>query len=282
MIALPSELSLNSGKLALAKSGQLSGPVSASHKMPWDGDLSLLLTPESEDFLLLSDKPMEQAQPGLTSPLESLLTPMSSTISPPELLGDLSGSSENILFGGSPLFDEEELEDPSTWDSLFNEVSEVSDSAKTDSLLSLELPSGLELSSLSSTVLEEISIKSEPMSAPLESVELPKSNKRKRREHSTDESGEYKKDALGITAYSRKPRSAPLVPIVIDESVDTVQAKRARNTAAARRSRARKLERMTQLEEKVEELLALNNSLQTENSQLRCDISDLRKVCGLE
>ncbi|ONH66559.1 General control protein GCN4 [Cyberlindnera fabianii] len=54
-------------------------------------------------------------------------------------------------------------------------------------------------------------------------------------------------DEFGVTAYNRKQRTAPLTPIVVDNS-DPVAAKRARNTEAARRSRARKMERMYQLE----------------------------------
>lgn len=236
----------------------------AGSKMPWN-DLAVLLTPQAEDSLILSEKPLESAQHDFTSPLEALLTPMSSTISG-DL--DLSSSSDSLIFGGSPLFDDAELEDPNTWDSLFTDVAQSDDTSS-----GLQLPPCLP----ESAALEEISIKSEVITPVASDA---KTNKRKREIESSEEV--YKKDSLGITAYNRKPRSAPLVPIIIDEDGDTVQAKRARNTAAARRSRARKLERMSQLEEKVEELLALNKSLQGENSQLKADMADLRKVCGLE
>lgn len=68
-------------------------------------------------------------------------------------------------------------------------------------------------------------------------------------------SASSKVDHLGVVAYNRKNRSLPLTP-VIPESDDPAALKRARNTEAARRSRARKLQRMNQLEEKVEELLS--------------------------
>lgn len=249
----------------------------------WTGDLSMLLTPEAEASLALPEdelpcKPsqsIESSQFETTDILDALLTPQSCA---PQLLTEISSStsSEDLLFGGSPLF-EGDAGDPNTWTSLFA----PNESIDTDGML------------------EQISIKPDVITPVTEvpphvesladesqdlvgSLVTPKCNKRKRRESSLDSNGQYKKDALGITAYSRKPRSAPLAPIVVDESCDTVQAKRARNTAAARRSRARKLERMTQLEEKVAQLLALNNALESENSQLKTDLSSLRKVCGLE
>lgn len=248
----------------------------------WTGDLSMLLTPEAEASLVLPEdelpcKPsqsIESSQFETTDILDALLTPQSCA---PQLLTEISSStsSEDLLFGGSPLF-EGDAGDPNTWTSLFA----PNESVDTDGML------------------EQISIKPDVITPVTEvpphvesladesqdlvgSLVTPKCNKRKRRESSLDSNGQYKKDALGITAYSRKPRSAPLAPIVVDESCDTVQAKRARNTAAARRSRARKLERMTQLEEKVAQLLALNNALESENSQLKTDLSSLRKVCGL-
>lgn len=77
-----------------------------------------------------------------------------------------------------------------------------------------------------------------------------------------------KVDHLGVVVYNRKTRSTPLTP-VIPTSDDPVALKRARNTEAARRSRARKLQRMNQLEAKVEELLAKNNSLELEVERLK-------------
>ncbi|CCD23021.1 amino acid starvation-responsive transcription factor GCN4 NDAI_0A08680 [Naumovozyma dairenensis CBS 421] len=77
-----------------------------------------------------------------------------------------------------------------------------------------------------------------------------------------------KVDHLGVVAYNRKNRSVPLTPVVT-ESDDPVVLKRARNTEAARRSRARKLQRMNQLEEKVEELLSRNSDLENEVQRLR-------------
>lgn len=80
--------------------------------------------------------------------------------------------------------------------------------------------------------------------------------------------GNDKTDHLGVISYNRKQRAAPLTP-VIPESSDPLAVKRAKNTEAARRSRARKLQRMNQLEDKVEELLKRNSDLENEVARLR-------------
>lgn len=249
----------------------------------WTGDLSMLLTPEAEASLVLPEdelpcKPsqsIESSQFETTDILDALLTPQSCA---PQLLTEISSStsSEDLLFGGSPLF-EGDAGDPNTWTSLFA----PNESVDTDGMLE-QISIKPDVITPVTEVPPHVESLSDESQDLVGSLVTPKCNKRKRRESSLDSNGQYKKDALGITAYSRKPRSAPLAPIVVDESCDTVQAKRARNTAAARRSRARKLERMTQLEEKVAQLLALNNALESENSQLKTDLSSLRKVCGLE
>ncbi|EDO15568.1 hypothetical protein Kpol_487p1 [Vanderwaltozyma polyspora DSM 70294] len=77
-----------------------------------------------------------------------------------------------------------------------------------------------------------------------------------------------KLDRLGVISYNRKQRAAPLTP-VIPESDDPVSVKRARNTEAARRSRARKVQRMNQLEDRVEELLLRNSELEQEVERLK-------------
>lgn len=87
--------------------------------------------------------------------------------------------------------------------------------------------------------------------------------KKRRREEEEEEL-----DHLGVVKYNRKQRLAPLTP-VIPESDDPIALKRARNTEAARRSRARKLQRMSQLEDRVEELLARNSELEMEIISLK-------------
>ncbi|CUM57260.1 uncharacterized protein AC631_04468 [Debaryomyces fabryi] len=75
-----------------------------------------------------------------------------------------------------------------------------------------------------------------------------------------------KVDHLGCVSYSKKQRSQLLAPVAT-EAADPMTMKRARNTEAARRSRARKLERMNQLEGKVEELI--NEKTELANEVLR-------------
>ncbi|RLV90626.1 General control protein GCN4 [Spathaspora sp. JA1] len=77
-----------------------------------------------------------------------------------------------------------------------------------------------------------------------------------------------KVDHLGCVTYSKKSRSQPLQPVVMD-SADPVSLKRAKNTEAARRSRARKMERMTQLESRVEELIDEKSDMEREVLRLR-------------
>lgn len=85
-----------------------------------------------------------------------------------------------------------------------------------------------------------------------------------------------KLDHLGVVKYSKKNRTQPLVPIKVTSN-DPVLMKRAKNTEAARRSRARKMERMQQLEEKVEDLINMNSSLESEVSRLR-ELLDLNNI----
>lgn len=81
-----------------------------------------------------------------------------------------------------------------------------------------------------------------------------------------------RKDKLGCTPYNRKQRNSPLEPVV-PKGKDLASVKRARNTEAARRSRARKMERMSQLEDKCEVLLK-------ENEDLKAQIASLKKLLG--
>lgn len=272
------EIPGSSRKKTFAKGEQFFENFSASQltNMPWNEDLNLLLTPQDEDSLILPSKselPM-QRHTEIPSSFEVLLTPMSSTISPQELLGGINiDANEKLMFGGSPLFENTEIEDSNSWESLFNDVAPDHPPAKESTLITTD-PSFTPV------------IKDEPSSpAPLTSDSSESKSLKRKRQTSVDSSAssnDYKKDALGITAYNRKPRSIPLSPIVVDESAgDSVLVKRARNTAAARRSRARKLERMTQLEAKVEELISQKNTLLSENKKLKSDMAELRKAAGL-
>lgn len=80
-----------------------------------------------------------------------------------------------------------------------------------------------------------------------------------------------KRDHRGVTKYTRKPRAQPLTPILMtpDMAKDPLAVKRARNTEAARRLRARKMERMGELEERCDMLEAKNKALESEVERLR-------------
>lgn len=75
-------------------------------------------------------------------------------------------------------------------------------------------------------------------------------------------------DHLGCVTLAKKQRSQPLKPLAVDNG-DPVAMKRARNTEAARRSRARKMERMSQLETKVDDLLQDKSELLGEIARLK-------------
>ncbi|ANB15507.1 amino acid starvation-responsive transcription factor GCN4 [Sugiyamaella lignohabitans] len=208
------------------------------------------------------------------------------TISPRELSVSSASGLEH-----SPLFDDIDLGDSNSWESLFNDdsnsisresgsvASSIARPTMAPKVQASIAPSQSPSPSLMSTPL----VKAEPISPIVGSVSLDSgrsfsvssassaSNKRKRSELSVDLEME-KKDALGIIAYNRKPRSTPLQPVIVDDESDCTAVKRARNTEAARRSRARKMERMSQLEERVDQLVA-------RNSELEAEIARLRELC---
>lgn len=78
-----------------------------------------------------------------------------------------------------------------------------------------------------------------------------------------------KLDHLGCVSYSKKQRTQALEPVEHKDTSDPVLLKRARNTEAARRSRARKMERMSQLEDKVESLITDKTNLENEVMRLK-------------
>lgn len=181
------------------------------------------------------------------------LSPSVGTITPMQLHSSIVESvfSPSIA-GTSPMFEETEM-DSDNWESLF-EPSEL--------LSSIPAPAEKDVTPLVET--KEIAAETPEVARPLCS---------KRSASEADLSLPVSKkpstvDELGVTAYNRKQRVLPLSPIVVDSS-DPIAAKRARNTEAARRSRARKMERMSQLEDKVEELQEKNEALEQEVERLR-------------
>ncbi len=57
-----------------------------------------------------------------------------------------------------------------------------------------------------------------------------------------------------VSGVNARKRDKPLPPITVKDPNDTVEMKRARNTAAARKSRQKKAERVEELEKQVEDL----------------------------
>jgi len=59
-----------------------------------------------------------------------------------------------------------------------------------------------------------------------------------------------------VAGVNSRRRDKPLPPIIVEDPSDVVAMKRARNTLAARKSRERKAQRLDELEEKIEKLVA--------------------------
>lgn len=175
----------------------------------------------------------------------------------------------------TPLFELDAVEsDPQGWNSLFDDDIAVSVSDETiapsvfsgSDAISEGAPEPQEAVAAAnpSTVIDANSFLPTPV---IEDVKISAScNKKKSSAGAVQKP--CKLDHLGVVTYNRKSRAAPLTPI-IPESDDPVAMKRAKNTEAARRSRARKLQRMNQLEDKVEELLKRNTELEQEVASLR-------------
>lgn len=219
------------------------------------------------------------------------------TISPGELVSSVATTASNVfsdLEEQSPLFGDSDLGDATTWESLFNDTegdriettmsNTSSDGHSQKKTVDDFLMSSVELEAKTSSPVvidmtsfeHQYQVEQDDGSFSLEenSTMSPASSAIKRKRSETPTYGD-KKDVHGITVYNRKPRSQPLQPVMVDDSGDCVAVKRARNTEAARRSRARKMERMVQLEGKVDQLVS-------ENTKLRQEIARLKKLYGGE
>lgn len=108
---------------------------------------------------------------------------------------------------------------------------------------------------------------------PSSTLPTPLLDSAKPRKSSSVSQSSKKVDHLGCVTYSKKQRNQPLPPIEAATN-DPVLLKRARNTEAARRSRARKMERMSQLEGKLEEIMGENAQLVSEVSRLKELLTD--------
>lgn len=180
------------------------------------------------------------------------LSPSVGTVTPLQLHSSIVESVFSpSIEESTPMFDDVEL-DSENWTSLF-EPNE------------LEVPAAVEVKQETTPIPAATPVEAAPQFKRSSSeAELDFTSEKRQRSSSPS----LETDHLGVVSYNRKQRSAPLSPIVC-ESEDPVAQKRARNTEAARRSRARKMERMNQLEDKVEVLVSRNQELEDEVSRLR-------------
>lgn len=166
--------------------------------------------------------------------LEFIESPISTTISPIELHSSIIESVFSTPEIESPLFEMNEV-DSENWESLFDseEMKQLNE-APAAAPAPVAAPPAVEVELV------------EPASAP----------------------------APAAKPEIRRKRSVEAVAEIDISSIsDPVAQKRAKNTEAARRSRARKLEKMNLLEDKVEELTKENSNLKFEIEKLRLLLS---------
>ena len=158
-----------------------------------------------------------------SAPTSSVMTNLST---PGTYLGD--SPFINTSANPSPLFEQDYFgDDTSTWAPLFPTEGDTS--------------SGAVLAS-NPFAFESMEVAAPPMSRNQSSGQSSRGSHPGRHSSST-----------GVNA---RKRSNPLPPITVDDPSDSVAVKRARNTAAARKSRARKLEKMEEMAETIERLTA--------------------------
>ena len=165
----------------------------------------------------------------------------------------------------TPMFEFEQLETSNKqWSSLFdNEIPVTSEDVNTANELIESIDESQEESKINVSIVNP-----NASFLPTPVIEDSMIGSKQHFKSGAVEKKSNKVDRLGVIAYNRKQRALPLTP-VIATSEDPVAVKRARNTEAARRSRARKVERMSQLEDRVEELLLHNSKLEKEVLRLR-------------
>ncbi|MCJ1365287.1 hypothetical protein MMC16_004408 [Acarospora aff. strigata] len=136
-------------------------------------------------------------------------------------------------FDTSPLFytDGELGANTDTWPSLFPEASGANDEMSLDPMEDLSKPSPFVVTVGPNDMARQ---RSSPGQSPHASRGTPR--------HSS------------VSGVNARKRDKPLPPITVRDPNDTVELKRARNTAAARKSRQKKVERVEELEKQVEEL----------------------------
>ncbi|KAK9464858.1 hypothetical protein V1512DRAFT_267340 [Lipomyces arxii] len=192
---------------------------------------------------------------GLDSLEESRRTSDVMTISPDMLTQPSSVLSSPLdspteCYDSSPIFDTRDT--PDAWGSLFE--SEVVSRPCSVSSMSTPMTSSLSISSDESRA-EGVIVAADG------SVVGISERKRKR---------------VTSQSYTRRPRVEPLPPIMVDDAEDTIAVKRARNTLAARRSRERKMLRLTDLEVQVVDLVSERDAALKKVEELEREVARLR------
>ncbi|KAK9381954.1 uncharacterized protein V2V93DRAFT_366050 [Kockiozyma suomiensis] len=216
-------------------------------------------------------------------------TPQFATISPDEIFANATPAldsssifpspfeSPDESFETSPMFDSHDLGNPDQWPSLFSETKSRSD----PSLTSFAKPDiAKDRASRHKSVTSASFAPLRPSCSPEPSD---------RQERSVSPEGvivaadgsvvgisERKRKRVTSQSYTRRPRVEPLPPIVVGDAEDSIAVKRARNTLAARRSRERKMLRLTDLEVQVEALVTERDQALKRVLELESEVKRLR------
>ncbi|KAJ8102905.1 hypothetical protein POJ06DRAFT_58718 [Lipomyces tetrasporus] len=225
---------------------------------------SVLSTPQ---FVSISPEEMFMNPPSSIDPSSSLLT------SPFD--------SPNDLYETSPMFDSHDVGNPEHWPSLFGDAPKAippppAPAPLSDAAVPASVPSrGRRSSSVIST-----STSVSPSESPLPDIREEGSESPEGVIVAADGSivgiSERKRKRVTSQSYARRPRAEPLPPIVVDDAEDVTAVKRARNTLAARRSRERKMLRLTDLEKQVDELNREHDSALARIKELESEVARLR------
>lgn len=208
-------------------------PANPAFGLDLSGSLHNSVISVSPNDLLLTDNTFSAPN---SAALTQLTTPSAGYTTSPE-----------FGFDCSPLFNNDDLDSQQFW-SLFPEANSTtaaapaasSESAQQQLAASIEQSPAMESEDLEPAVRPSQTRKSSAASSPSD------------RRHSS------------VSGVSARRRGRPLPPITIDDPSDMVGMKRAKNTLAARKSRARKAERMDELERQVRELEAEKEKLEAQ------------------
>lgn len=174
-----------------------------------------------------------------------------STVSPSEIMNPALLQASPYLFDSpsetgydtSPLVGGDDFGDAGSWFSLFPEVAESSSAEDTTRLQQPQQPQQQQQQHTNNTnTLTTI------ISESRESSDSPETSPKSR---NVGPGGVHQKRSS--TSGVRK-RQIPLPPIVVEDPSDVVAMKRMRNTLAARKSRAKKAEKMDEMEAQIDEL----------------------------